>query len=109
MTKKQHLDKLKKIYSDIPEDKQEKSKDLLEKMADVLVMMDECKEHLTQEGCVTEMSQGKYFILRENPYSKIYDSKYKLMLATLDKLDKLAEGKGPKKDELMEFLDGDGM
>ena len=107
MTRKQHLNKLKKIYADIPEDKQEKVKDLIEKMADVLVIMDECKDHLTKEGCVTEMPQGSYTIQRENPYSKIYDAKYKLMLATIDKLNKLTEGKGPKKDELIDFLNGD--
>ena len=105
MTKEQNLEKLKKIYTDIPEDKQEKVNEILEKMADVLVMMDECREHINQEGCVTEMSQGKYSIMRENPYSKVYDAKYKLMLATIDKLNKLTEGKGIQKDELMAFLD----
>ena len=105
MTKEQNLEKLKKIYTDIPEDKQEKVDEILEKMADVLVMMDECREHIDREGCVTEMSQGRYSIMRENPYSKVYDAKYKLMLATIDKLNKLTEGKGIQKDELMAFLD----
>jgi len=35
------------------------------------------------------MSQGNYTIDRENPWSRTYDAKAKLMIALLDKLDKL--------------------
>lgn len=38
---------------------------------------------------MTEMDQGKYKIDRENPYSKVYDSKVKLMISIIEKLDKM--------------------
>lgn len=106
MEKQEHLERLRKIYPDIPEEKREKAEVLFERASDVLVMMDECREHISVEGCVTEMSQGKYSIMRENPYSKVYDAKYKLFLSTIDKLNKLCDGSGVQKDELEAFLDG---
>ncbi len=109
MTSRQYLTKLKKIFSDIPEDKRDKAEELFRYMADLKVMLDECKERIKTEGCVTEMSQGKYIIMRENPASRVYDSKYKLMLSTYDKLLKLTDGEGAHKDALMTFLEDDGM
>lgn len=108
LTKGQYIDRLNKIYSNIQPDKQGKADELISRLSDVLLMMDECCERLKDEGCVTEMPQGNYSIMRENPYSKIYDAKHKLMLATIDKLDKLADSKGSQKDELMAFLGDDG-
>lgn len=82
-----------KIYSDIyckvSESNEKKVKELIDKLADILVMMDECKEHIEIDGCVTDMCQGNYSIQRENPWSKVYDSKSKIMLSILDKLDKM--------------------
>ena len=108
LTKKQYINRLNKIYSNIPQNKQEKADELIRRLADVLLMMDECCGRLEDEGCVTEMPQGDYSIMRENPYSKIYDAKHKLMLATIDKLDKLTDNKDSQKDELMAFLGDDG-
>lgn len=87
--KKAYIKRYKDIYKGIGESNQKKAMQLIEKLADVLVMMEECKEHIEIEGCVTEMSQGNYSIERENPWSKVYDAKSKIMLSILDKLDKM--------------------
>ncbi|MCQ2327690.1 MAG: hypothetical protein MJZ71_09030 [Bacteroidales bacterium] len=89
MEKKDYLKKYKEIYKDITENNQKKADALIDKLADVLVMMDECQEHINAEGCVTDMCQGNYNIQRENPWSKVYDAKTKIMISILDKLDKM--------------------
>ncbi len=89
MSKKDYVKKFKNIYKGISDTNKKKAEQLIDKLADVLIMMDECKEHIDTEGCVTEMSQGNYSIERENPWSKVYDSKSKIMLSILDKLDKM--------------------
>lgn len=106
--KKRYITKLKRLYRDIPEDARKKAEALIERLADILLMMDECREHIAEEGCVSEMPQGKYSIMRENPYSRVYDAKHKLMLSTMDKLEKLRGTDGEVNDELMAFL-GDRM
>lgn len=89
MDKKEYIKKYKKIYKGIATSNQKKAQELIEKLADVLVMMDECKDHIDNEGCVTSMSQGTYSIERENPWSKVYDAKAKLMIQIIEKLDKM--------------------
>lgn len=89
MEKKDYLKKYKEIYKDITENNSKKADALIDKLADVLVMMDECQEHINAEGCVTDMCQGNYNIQRENPWSKVYDAKTKIMISILDKLDKM--------------------
>ena len=88
MEKKEYLKRFKDIYKNIPEVNKNKADQLIDKLADVLVMMDECKEHLDEEGCVVQMCQGSYHIDRENPWSKVYDNKSKIMLSLIEKLDK---------------------
>lgn len=105
---KKYIDRLTAIYAEIPGEKMEKADLLISKGAELLMMMDECRKHTDQEGCVSEMRQGNYSIMRENPWSKVYDSKHKLLLSTLDKLDKLLPDQGSKRDELVEFLDAGG-
>lgn len=87
MDKKDYIKKYSQIYKNIPD--QKKAIELIDKLSDVLVMMDECKSHIDSEGCVTDMCQGNYTIQRESPWSKVYDAKTKIMIALLDKLDKL--------------------
>ena len=89
MKKSDYIKKYSDIYSNIAGNKRKKADELIDKLADVLLMMDECKEHIEAEGCVTEMCQGNYSIERENPWSKTYDNKAKLMISLIDKLDKM--------------------
>lgn len=89
MKKSEIIKKYSDIYRDIPEKNKKKAEELIDKLSDVLIMMQECKEHLDSEGCVTEMCQGSYTIERESPWSRTYDSKVKLMLSITDKLDKM--------------------
>lgn len=87
--RKEYISRFSEIYRDIPKGQQAKAEALIEKLADVLVMMDECAKHLQKEGCVSEMCQGKYSIQRINPWSQAYDAKAKIMLSIVDKLDKM--------------------
>lgn len=91
-----YKNKYKKLYVGIPDQNKKKAEELISRLADVLEMMDECKKHIEDEGLITPMSQGNYSIDRENPWSKVYNDKYKLMLNTLDKLDKMLPDKEEK-------------
>lgn len=88
-TKSQYIAFFKKIYSNIPDKNKKKAEELFQRAAELAVIIDSCDKHLTEEGPVTEMSQGKYVILRENPYSKVQDAKMKTYLMVIDKLDKM--------------------
>lgn len=88
VARKRYIKLFKQIYSDIPEDKKKKE-ELIERLADVAVVLDECKEHLDEEGAVVQMSQGNYTIDRENPWSKIADAKQKTYLSIMNKLDEM--------------------
>lgn len=89
MTKEEYVRKYNTIYRKVDKNNKKKAKELIDKLSDVLVMMEECKTHIDEEGCVSEMCQGRYNIQRENPWSKTYDNKVKLMVTIMDKLDKL--------------------
>ena len=72
MTKEEYVKKYTSIYRKVDKNNKKKAKELIDKLADVLLMMDECKQHIDEEGCVSEMCQGKYTIQRENPWSQTY-------------------------------------
>lgn len=83
---KKYIAKYKKLYADIPARHREKAHDLIEKLADQQVVIDECNEHLMMEGHVVTMCQGKYNIDRENPYSKVLDRATRTHMAISGKL-----------------------
>lgn len=84
--KKKYISKFKKIYSLIAKDNK-KVEELIVRLADLAVVLDECREHLEDEGAVTIMPQGNYYIERENPWSKVQDAKQKTYLSVMSKLD----------------------
>lgn len=89
MDKKTYLDIFKKTYKEIPKDSKKKADELINRAVELALAMDECQEHIESEGYVVEMPQGNYSIMRENPYSKIYDQKIKAYLSVISALDKL--------------------
>jgi len=104
MEKTDYIQKYEGIYANIVDANGDKARDLIKRLAEVLEMMDECKEHVLKEGCVSEMCQGNYSIERENPWSKTYDSKAKIMLMIIEKLDKMSASAPSKVDELMDYI-----
>lgn len=109
MTEKKYIRLFKELYKDIPESKQKKAMELIKRAAELSMILDDCKAHITEEGAVTEMEQGKYAIMRENPYSKVQDAKTKSLLAVLDRLDKMipdakAEGVAKAGEALAAFV-----
>ncbi|MBQ0112671.1 MAG: hypothetical protein KBT03_06045, partial [Bacteroidales bacterium] len=88
-TKAQYIVFFKKIYDAIPERNKKKAEELFQRAAELAVIIDDCNKHLEKEGAVSEMCQGNYSIMRENPYSKVQDAKMKTYLLVIDKLDKM--------------------
>ena len=50
MTKEEYIKKYNGIYRKVDKNNKKKAKELIEKLADVLVMMDECKSHVDEAG-----------------------------------------------------------
>lgn len=102
-----YMTKLKRMYNDIPEQDAAVAAELMQRLADVLVQMDECKAELEKNGCVVTQSRNGYEITKENPASKLYDAKHKLMLSTFAALNKLRPDGSSATDDLTDFLDSD--
>jgi len=73
----------------LPETCKDKAAELIKRAAEFSVQLDECKEHLSEEGIIVEMQQGNYKIDRENPYSKIQERALKSLLSCINKLDSM--------------------
>ena len=86
---KRYIKKFKKTYENLPEGCRDKAAELIKRAAEFSVQMDECKEHLIEEGLVVEMQQGNYSIERENPWSKIQERALKSFISCVNKLDSM--------------------
>lgn len=82
--KKAYIAKFKRLYKDISGAKVD---DMIDRLAMMATTIDDCEEHITEEGLVTEMCQGKYSIERENPYVKILQNSTKTYQSLIRQLD----------------------
>lgn len=67
-------DRLKKILQDVPSQQMELCERLIGRAAFILVTLLDYEREITENGVITEMSQGAYTIKRENPAAKGYNS-----------------------------------
>ena len=95
MIKEDYLEKYLGTYKEIAED--EKGMELISRIAETCTILDECAEHLKDEGSVISMSQGKYDINVENPYSKIRAREMKNFLKLRSQLETMLNEKRIKR------------
>lgn len=119
--KKEYIEKFKEEYKPIITGRSKKVMDMIDRLSLMAVLIDECEDHLYNEGLVVQMSQGSYTIDRENPYAKILDRSAKTYQSLIHQLDEMmpsnnkqnaiiagerfaaAVAKGKKKVDLSEF------
>ena len=84
---KKELNKFKKFIKDLELQDKNMAMNLIEELAFMKVTLEDLKEEVNESGVVTEMPQGEYSIMRENPALKSYNTMIQRYNQTLKQLD----------------------
>ena len=86
---KKEQNRIKKLYKNLPKDKLEIAKKLIERAAYMLVSLEEMEAKIDSDGLVVVMPQGNYEIERAHPLLQPYNAMVKNYNATIKQLDDL--------------------
>lgn len=75
-----------KLYKNLPKDRLEVAKKLIDRAAYMLVSLEDMETKIAADGLVTEMSQGDYTIQRAHPLFAPYNAMVKNYNATIKQL-----------------------
>ncbi|MGN1111799.1 MAG: hypothetical protein ACI4RP_01215 [Acutalibacteraceae bacterium] len=81
--------RIKKLYKNLPKDRLEIAKKLIERAAYMLVSLEDMEAKINEDGLVVEMSQGAYKIERAHPLLQPYNAMVKNYNATIKQLNDL--------------------
>lgn len=105
---RRELNKFRKFIKDLELDEKNMAMNMISELAFMKVTLEDLKEEVNRSGVVTEMPQGEYSIMRENPALKSYTTMIQRYNATLKQLDDFIKnilgGKGQDVDMLGQFL-----
>lgn len=105
---KKELNKFKRFIKDLELQEKNMAMNLIEELAFMKVTLEDLKEEVNTTGVVTEMPQGDYSIMRENPALKSYTTMIQRYNATLKQLDDFIKNilgdKGDDIDILGQFI-----
>ena len=83
---KKEITRLKKIYKNLPADSLENVKKLIERVAYMLVSLEEMEAKIDADGLVVSMPQGDYTIERAHPLLQPYNAMVKNYNAAVKQL-----------------------
>lgn len=75
-----------KLYKNLPKDRLEITKKLIERAAYMLVSLEDMEAKISQDGLVVKMPQGSYTIERAHPLLQQYNAMVKNYNATIKQL-----------------------
>ena len=75
-----------KLYKNLPKDRLEITKKLIERAAYMLISLEDMEEKISQDGLVVRMAQGSYTIDRAHPLLQQYNAMVKNYNATIKQL-----------------------
>jgi len=104
---KRELNRLKKIFVDLPKDAKRVADGLIHEAAFMRVTLEETRAVIDREGVIERFEQGKQRFLREHPATKVYAALINRYSAVVKQLiDLLPDGDKQKTeaDELMAFV-----
>ena len=78
-----------KLYKNLPRDRLEMTKTLIERAAYMVVSLEDMEEKINADGLVVEMSQGNYSIERAHPLLQQYNAMVKNYNSTIKQLNEL--------------------
>lgn len=84
-TKKEQR-RIAKLYKNLPKDRLEITKKLIERAAYMLVSLEEMEKKIASDGLVVEMPQGNYTIERAHPLLQQYNAMVKNYNSTIKQL-----------------------
>lgn len=86
---KKEQNRIKKLYKNLPKDRLEIAKKLIERAAYMLVSLEDMEAKINEDGLVVEMPQGAYKIERAHPLLQPYNAMVKNYNATVKQLNEL--------------------
>lgn len=87
---KKEQNRIKKIYKNLPKERLEIAKKLIERAAYMLVSLEDMEAKISEDGLVVTMPQGNYEIERAHPLLQPYNAMVKNYNATIKQLDEIS-------------------
>ena len=75
-----------KLYKDLPRERREVTKKLVDRAAYMLVSLEDMENQIDGDGLIIEMPQGEYSICRAHPLLQSYNAMIKNFNATVKQL-----------------------
>ena len=104
---KKEITKLRRIFKNLPKDKQKAAEGLLQEAAFMKATLEETRHIIDQEGILEHFEQGAQKFLREHPATKVYNTminRYATVCKQLFDMVPDPEAGKQAEDELMAFV-----
>ena len=104
---KKEMLKLKRLFKNLPKDKQRAAEGLIQEAAFMRVTLEETRYIIDQEGIIEHFEQGAQKFLREHPATKVYNTminRYATVCKQLFEMVPDPEAGKQAEDELMAFV-----
>lgn len=94
---KKEQNRIKKIYKNLPKERLEIAKKLIERAAYMLVSLEDMEQKISEDGLVVTMPQGSYEIERAHPLLQPYNAMVKNYNATIKQLNEMSPNSDTEK------------
>jgi uncharacterized protein YfbU (UPF0304 family) len=104
---KKEITKLRRLFKNLPKDKQKAAEGLLQEAAFMKATLEETRHIIDQEGILEHFEQGAQKFLREHPATKVYNTminRYATVCKQLFDMVPDPEAGKQAEDELMAFV-----
>jgi len=104
---KREVTRLRKLYKELPKDKQQAAEGLIQEAAFMRATLEEARAIIDREGILELFEQGEQRFQREHPATKVYNTMINRYAAVCKQLIDLLPDGDPKEkaeDELMAFI-----
>lgn len=94
---KKEQNRIKKIYKNLPKERLEIAKKLIERAAYMLISLEDMEQKISEDGLVVVMPQGSYEIERAHPLLQPYNAMVKNYNATIKQLNEMSPNSDAEK------------
>lgn len=101
---KKEITRFKKFIKNLNQEEQQMCMHMINELGFMKVTLEDLKEEVNNGGVITEMPQGEYSIMRENPALKSYNTMIQRFNATLKQLDEFINKNNPKEAGEVDLL-----
>ena len=104
---KREITRLRKLYKELPKDKQQVAEGLIQEAAFMRATLEEARAIIDREGILELFEQGEQRFQREHPATKVYNTminRYSTVCKQLIDLLPAGDSKVNAEDELMTFV-----